>query len=306
MINLRIPSTSANVGPGFDSFGLALGCYNYLSCAESEELVLDIKGEGAETAGLGKDHLLVRSAQKVYDHAGAGEVKLAFSMLNNIPISRGLGSSSAVIAGGMAAANIFLGRPLDTKELIGIAAAMEGHPDNVAPALLGGFVVCCYDGEKLYTEKIEPPQGLKAVVAVPEIRIDTSHARKDLPDKVPFTDAVFNLSHAALLTVSIMRGDLEMFAQMLKDRLHQPYRLKHIPGAFEVVKAAEDRGALGCVLSGSGSTMISFTTKNEKHIAAEMEDAFRKAGVTSRASVLQIDGEGAKIISYNVFAEEKV
>ena len=304
MIHIRIPATTANVGPGFDTFGMALSCYNYLSCEESDKLFMSIQGEGKDTLSFGKNHLAVRSAQQVYNLLDAGDVKLTFNMINNIPISRGLGSSSAVIVGGIMAANIILGAPLNTEKLLNIAASIEGHPDNVAPALLGGFVASCYEDGKLYTERFEPPRRLKAVAVIPDLEIKTLKARTELPINVPFEDAVFNLSHASLLAISLMNGNLTTFSKMLKDKLHQTQRLRHIPGAHNVIKAAEEMGALGCVISGSGSTMIAYTVENEKEIVEGMQEAFGKAGINSKTTTLSIDNDGAKIISNNAILED--
>jgi len=304
MVNIRIPATTANVGPGFDTFGMALSCYNYISCDKSDKLSLSIQGEGKYALSFGKNHLAVRAAQKVYDLVGAGDVKLAFTMINNIPISRGLGSSSAIIVGGLMAANITLGSPLSKGRLLDLAAGIEGHPDNVAPALLGGFVASCYEDGKLYTERFDPPKRLKAVAVIPDLEIKTLKARTELPKNVPFEDAVFNLSHASLLVISLMNGNLETFSKMLKDRLHQSQRLSHIPGADNVIKSAEEMGALGCVLSGSGSTMIAYTVENETEIAEEMKEAFSKAGINSKTTILSMDNDGAKIISNNGILEE--
>lgn len=304
MISIRIPATTANIGPGFDTFGMALSYYNYLYVSPAGKLALDIREEGADTLPLDKTNLVVRAAQAVYDRVGAGEASLAFTMVNNIPLSRGLGSSSAGIVGGMMAANAVLGFPLAKEELLYLAAGMEGHPDNVAPVLLGGFVASCNEGGRIYTAKFNPPQELKAVVAIPEFKISTQKSRHDLPRSVTLSDAVYNISHASVLALSLAKGDWDTFSQMLKDKVHQQYRFDHIKGAGEVAGAAINAGALGCVLSGSGPSMVAFTLGEEKLVAEAMKEAFRKNGVDSRAIILTVDTEGANIFSDNEFLEE--
>lgn len=306
-LRLRIPATTANIGPGFDTFGMALNHYNYVTVASSPRLSVSIKGEGAGFLSANKHNLVVRAAQLVYDAAGAGLVKLAFEMENHIPLSRGLGSSAAAIVGGLVAANHALDFPLTQDELLQLAIKLEGHPDNVAPALLGGFVVSCREGNGYQTLKILPPSQLRGVAVVPEIRISTEKARGAIPKEVPLEDAVFNLCHGVMLALFLQKGDIPGFARMLKDKLHQPYRFPLIPASGEVVSAALDAGALGCVISGSGSTMIAFTETslgNDKAIGAAMSKAFKKEGIKAHYLSLQPDNCGVKIMADNLNVEE--
>ncbi|MEG1500817.1 MAG: homoserine kinase, partial [Clostridiales bacterium] len=223
MFSLRVPATTANIGPGFDTFGMALNFYNYMTIGEAESLCLDIQGEGSGSLAGGKNNLFVRAAQMVYDEVGAGNVAMSVSMINNIPLARGMGSSAATIIGGMVAANHILNNPLPQEEILQLATALEGHPDNVAPALLGGFVCVCQDGGKLHTLNFPPPQALKAIVVVPQVRLSTEKARSAMPKNVSLKDAVFNVSHAAFLALALQKGDIDTFGFMLQDRLHQQY-----------------------------------------------------------------------------------
>lgn len=299
MLHLRIPATTANIGPGYDTFGMALGYYNYLKVYPDEGFSLEIRGEGSQHLSLLSNNLTVRSAKAVFDLAGAGPINCRISMENNIPLSRGLGSSAAAILGGLMSANYALGQPLDQKKLLDMAVEIEGHPDNVTPALLGGFAASCKDDKELVTFRIETPNNLKAIAVVPQLRLSTGKSREVIPKTVSLADAVYNLRHGVLLALSLQSGDLETFGAMLKDRLHQPYRFPLIKGSKLVARKAIEAGAMGCVLSGSGSTMIAFTTlekHNEDAIGKAMVRAFKKHGIASGYLSLKMDNSGAKLI----------
>ncbi len=304
---IRIPATTANIGPGFDTFGMALTYYNYIRVEPAQELSLTITGEGMNYLSTHKNNLIVRSAQAVYDSAGAGPVRLAFEIENNIPLSRGMGSSAGAIVGGMVAANHALKDPFSKEDLLELALRFEKHPDNVAPTLFGGFVAACRDGDQYKTFRFEPPRQLKAVVVIPELRLPTVKSREAIPRNIPLADAVYNLGHSVLLALSLQKGDLDAFALMLKDRLHQPYRFPLIPGAEDVVEKAMAAGAMGCVISGAGSAMIAFTKAslyNDTEIGAAMVKAFELKGIKARYLSLRADNSGAKIITHNINAEE--
>lgn len=219
-------------------------------------------------------------------------------MYSKIPVSRGLGSSATAIVGGLRAANEWLGRPLDKKGLLAIATELEGHPDNVAPAIYGGFSVSVtYEG-KPESLAFLPEIPLKAVVAVPDFTLSTRLARSVLPDTVPRADGVFNVGRAALLAAAMARGKADYLKLALEDKLHQPYRKSLIPGFDEVTEAARKAGAMGCVLSGAGPTIIAFTLEKEAAVGDAMVESFRANGAEARAIVLSIDREGAKVISH--------
>ena len=296
-MKIRIPATTANLGPGYDTFGMALGYYNYIEFAAADALSLELKGQGARYIAQNDKNLLIRSAKAVYDLTGSGPLKLKLVAQNNIPISRGMGSSAAAIVGGIFAANESLGRPLDQAAMLELATEIEGHPDNVAPALLGGFTVVA-QGECQYVQRITVAPRLKAVLAIPRFPLSTKKARAILPKQVPLADAVYNLSHAALLAVALAKGDLAQFGVMLNDKLHQPYRFSLIKGAPEVVAAACDAGALGCVLSGAGPTMIAFVKggkAEQQKVGVAMEAAFAAAGVKTRIVKVGLDNRGTRL-----------
>ncbi|MCL1906105.1 MAG: homoserine kinase [Clostridiales bacterium] len=297
-MKIRIPATTANVGCGYDTFGMALSYYNHIECAEADVPCVHISGYGEQYLPRDERNLMLRAAKAVYDTAGRGPLKLSLTVRNNIPLSRGMGSSSAAIVGGLYSANQMLGQPLTTEKLLEIATEMEGHPDNVAPALLGGFLIIVRERKEQRVKRIEPPVSLMAVLAVPDFSVSTARARAILPRMVPLTDAVYNVSHAAMLAVCLADGDLPGFGDMLKDRLHQPYRFGLIPGAKDVAAAAVSKGALGCVISGSGPTMIAFCSGG-KELCTEIGHAMRQAFAAHRveAQIINVapDNRGTHI-----------
>lgn len=297
-MRIRVPATTANVGCGYDAFGMALGHYNYVECREAERASVRIVGQGAQYLPTDERNLMLRAAQAVYDAAGRGRSQLAFTSHNNIPLSRGMGSSSAAIVGGLYAANHMLGQPLSAQKLLLLATEIEGHPDNVAPALLGGFTIIVQDEQGQRIKGLTLPPALLAVLAIPDFPVSTRKARAILPQQVPLADAVYNLSHAALLAVSLAEGDLASFGAMLKDRLHQPYRASLIPGATEVAAAAQAQGALGCVISGSGPTMIAFHSGDKEQgqaIGQAMRRAFAARRVTAQIMQVAPDNLGTQV-----------
>ncbi|MCL2496564.1 MAG: homoserine kinase [Clostridiales bacterium] len=296
-MRVKIPATTANVGCGYDTFGMALGYYNYIICREAESASIEIVGHGAKYLPRDERNLVLRSAQALCDAVGSGPLKLAFTAYNNIPLSRGMGSSSAAIVGGLTAANYMLGQPMDTAALLHMAASIEGHADNVAPALLGGFTINVQEGG-LRTRRLKIPGALRAVLAVPDFPLSTKKARAIMPKWVELADAVYNVSHAAWLAVALAGGDLAGFGEMLKDRLHQPYRCALIPGATDVIEAAATAGALGCVISGSGPAMIAFYKGNKtlaQSIGMAMKQAFAAHQVEARIMRVAMDNTGTQI-----------
>jgi len=295
-VTVQVPATTANIGPGFDTFGMALAHYNYLEAAFADEDRIIIHGEGMGELPYNQDNLIMRSIQAAYDSAGIHRPFLSLRAENNIPLSRGMGSSSAAIVGGVVAANALMGFPFNKGEMLHLAAQIEGHPDNVAPALLGGFICIAGNGDQFYTGKLIAPSALRAVVAIPQYKLSTDKARAILPKEVSMKDSVFNIGHASLLAVALAKGDLELFGNMLQDKIHQQYRFTLIPGAEDVVKAANCAGALGCAISGSGPAMIAFTDKSGQDIGQAMIDAFAANDIQAHYLILDTDSQGATII----------
>ncbi len=264
---IQIPATSANVGPGFDCLGLALDLFNdieYELFGNSGDLEIVIQGEGKKSLSKGEDNLVYASYKKVFEYLGKKPLGIKIKQTNRIPLSRGLGSSSAAIVGGIVLANEILNKPLDNKQMLKIAVEIEGHPDNVAPALLGGFVISFKTNEDIISKKINVPEEILTTVIVPEFQLSTKDSREILPKMVPMEDAIFNISRASLLVSSLITEDYEKIKYSFKDKLHQNYRGSLIPGLLEVIDEAEKMDILGITLSGAGPSIIIFHRKESK------------------------------------------
>ncbi len=261
MLKIRIPASTANLGSGFDSLGIALNLYNYIEIEEADGCRIS-SADGSEIP-TGEDNLIYLSAKKVYEKAGKNFSGLRIIEENHIPFARGLGSSSACIVGGVFGANEILGRPFSKDELLDIAAEIEGHPDNVSPALLGGFTVNVMDGNVKYC-RADISEELLFVAFVPPFELRTADARAVMPKEVPVSDAVYNLSRSALVTASFLSGDYKNLLCGCDDRLHQPYRLPLIPGGEKIISGSCKSGALSAYISGAGSTVMAiFNTDKE-------------------------------------------
>jgi homoserine kinase len=237
---VRVPASSANLGPGFDCMAAALALTLEVEVEETGSFAVETDLQVAR----GRENLLVRAFERLHPADG-----FTFRIRSEIPLQGGLGSSAAAIVGGLMAADHMF--ELDA-DLLALATEIEGHPDNVAAALLGGFVICA-DGEAV---RFEPPTGLEALVVVPEEAVRTRAARAALPAEVPMQDAVFNVGHAAMLTLGLARGDWDTLARGLDDRLHQPHRAHLFPRSYELLKSARELGALGGTVSGAGPTVL--------------------------------------------------
>lgn len=293
---VRVPATTANLGAGFDCLGLALSLWNELEVHPSEKLIVEVEGEGVGSLAEGEENLVWKTFRDFFERVGEFPPTVKIVCRNRIPLARGLGSSAAVRISALVAARQSSEHTMEDHELLQIAVKDEGHPDNVAPALLGGLVVCGRDGEKAVSKRIEPAPGLRAALLIPESTLETSEARRILPDQVPFTDAVANLQNTALTTAAFLTGDYELLRASLSDRLHQPYRKKLIPGFDATLQAAREAGALGAALSGAGSTLIAFATGELERIAEAMTQAFSEnGGGPSRSLVADIDLKGAVV-----------
>ena len=299
-VKVRVPGTSANCGPGFDTLGVACTIYNDLTLTllPEEHLKITVEGEGAGNIPLDERNMVWSAIQRVLKRARrAREYPGAvIHMMNCIPLSRGLGSSAAAIVAGLKAANVLLENPFSRRELLQMATDMEGHPDNVAPALLGGFTVSLLHQRRAESFSFLPRLPLKLVVAIPSFHLSTRLARNALPETVPLADAVFNVSRAALLVGALVKGNLRFLRHAFDDALHQPYRAKLIPGMYEVMEAAKKEGALGAVMSGAGPCLMAYTLGEEAAVGDAMVQAFRGHDIEARCLILDIDRRGAHIV----------
>jgi len=304
MIKIRVPATTANLGSGFDCLGLALKLYLNLEIEETENsLVIEYQGEGAEKFSLKKkeETLIWKSINLVLKktHKDIHKKGLKIKVLNKIPITRGLGSSASAIIGGIVGAARLYGIDLTNQEMLGLALSLEGHMDNIVPALIGGLTLAYKTGQgEIKWARIKTPLDLRIVLAVPEFTLNTKEMRKVLPQKVTLSQAIFNLSRSALLVNALQNSDWEVLVEAMEDRLHQPYRTPFIPGIEEMFSQIKKTGLAGVALSGSGPSIVSLTKKGrEETISTIMKDAFLKAGINCRILVLEADLEGTKLIA---------
>lgn len=297
MIRVQVPATTANMGPGFDCLGMALELYNTVEMVTaSRGLSIEISGEGAADIPRDESNLVYQAARCVFNQVGYSMAGLRLRLLNQIPLARGLGSSAAAVVGGIIAANLLTGGKLSTKEIITLAGSIEGHPDNVAPAVLGGIVVAVGADGEIKCLKIKPPHGLKCVVASPDFTLFTKTSRDAVPNQVSFQDAVFNIGRVAMLVAALQQGDLSFLGVAMEDRLHQSFRSPMIPGLKKVLAAAKLAGARGVTLSGAGPSLVAFADSNLELIARVMGDTFRANGVKSRVMILKPSPVGARAL----------
>ncbi len=295
-VRIQIPATTANLGPGFDSLGMALGLYNTVEIHPIDQgISVEVHGEGSDSLPADENNLVVQTAFSVFRHVGEEPGGLHFKLTNRIPPSGGLGSSAAAIVGGVVAANEWLGGPLDIDELLQLATRIEGHPDNVTPAMLGGLVVCQQDDDGVIYTRV-PVADLTVVVAVPRIEVSTRSQRAGLPDLVPTKIAAASIGRAALVVQALSTGNYDLLGKAMRDELHEPYRKKAIPGADEVFKAAFESGAAAVALSGAGPGIIAHAQSGHEKIGAAMVRAFEAAGQEARCWTLTVDQQGAHSI----------
>ncbi len=297
IVRVRVPATTANLGSGFDTLGMALGLYNEVELeGMGGGLALSVEGEGAaELQAQGAENLVVRGAEAAFRTLGRRPAGLRVRCLNRIPLGRGLGSSSAAAVAGVAAGARLMGDPLPPDEVLRLALSFEGHPDNITPCVMGGFTVAATAGGRVHCLRVPLARPLRAVAVIPEVRLATADARRALPAQVPLADAVFNVHRAALLVAALSQGRFDLLREAVADRLHQPYRAPFLPGMMEVLEAGYAAGALACFLSGAGSTLLALADGREEPIGGAMQarwrDGFR---IAARVQILDVDTEGLR------------
>lgn len=277
-MKIKVPATSANLGPGFDSLGMALDLYNYIEFEKlpGKEIKMIIKGEGSDELPKNENNLLYQAYLRVFEYLKMPVCGIKLTMENNIPLARGLGSSAAAVVGGLVVANKILNEPLTTEELLKLAVEVEGHPDNVAPALLGGMVISGVSDNDIFYKVIKPGKSLRCSVLIPDFKLSTKAARSVLPESVSFKDAVFNVSRVALLIDAFHSDNYELLNIAIDDKLHQPYRSKLIPGLDEAFLRAKELGLLGISISGAGPTIIVFHKEGEEEKLNKLQEVFIK------------------------------
>ncbi len=295
-IRIRVPATTANLGAAFDAVGLALRLYLTVEVRPLDigPSRLEFKGEGQESIPVDSSNLIWRVMERV---AAGYEKRLPpFQMRieNEIPVTKGLGSSATACVSAVAAADFLCGLLLQPEDLLAAAVAEEGHPDNVAPALYGGLVASICAG-KILCSRSEFPASWTVVAVTPDMELATSDARSVLPHQVPFGDAVFNVQRAAFLMAQVVQGRREGVRQAMADRLHQPYRSALVPGLKEILELDDHDGLIGVALSGAGSTVIAFADARAEEIGAEMAAIFQLHGLASTVRLLKADNRGLAI-----------
>ena len=294
-VTVKAPATTSNLGAGFDCLGLALDLWNTVQ-VEVGSSGFEVYGEGEDKLDWGPSNLVYRAFRLPFEESGQPVPEVTITCWNRIPLERGLGSSSAALIAGLMAGNHLSGDRLDDKELLRLAADMEGHPDNVAPALLGGLQIVVSSGKQLITAAVPTPDGLKAVAFIPTMPIPTKEARAVLPHHVSLEDAVYNIGRVALLVRALTTGDLAHLSTATEDRLHQPARRTLFPAMGNIFRAALGAGARAAFLSGAGSTVLALTMDKEMTIGYEMADAAAKSGVDGTVKVTRPSKRGAHVV----------
>ncbi len=300
-ITVKVPATSANIGSGFDALGLALSLYNEVSFRKTDEgglsLVVEGLGQGKITTDFERNLVGQAMLRAALVNGKTLPENGVITLFNRIPLARGLGSSSAAVVGGLLLGNELTGRGMDENQILHEATLMEGHPDNAAPALLGGLCMSVTDEKKkVSVQTFALDEGLSFITVSPDKEVRTADARAVLPQTIDYHAAVFNVAHVAFLVGAFIGKRYDLLRTGLQDKLHMPYRLPLIPGGAEALAAAEKAGAVGATVSGSGSTLIAFAVKGEEQIAQAMKDVFKSVGLASVHHILKACNDGVQIV----------
>jgi len=287
-IIVRAPATTANLGPGFDCLGMALDLWAEVVVSAAEE---PLPPPGPPLGGM-----VVEAAQRLFSHVRKqSPAGLSAEFRQEIPVARGLGASAVARASGLLAANALMGEPLEREEILALGAELEGHADNMAPVLFGGLQVAVREGESVFHAGLAAPEGLKAVLFVPDMEMPTQESRQALPEFLSREDAVYNIGRAALMVAALASGRLNLLDVATRDRLHQPARARVFPAMEAIFRAARQAGALGVFLSGGGSAVLALASEGEENIAKAMAKAAAGEGTGGHAIVTAPSNEGAQV-----------
>lgn len=295
MIRIDVPATSANLGSGFDSLGIALTMYNRVWMEEIDGI--DIRSTDGIDVPTDESNLIYWAANYLYELCGKKLPGLRIIQENNIPMARGLGSSSACIVAGILGANRILGNPFPVSELINIAAQIEGHPDNTSPAISGGLVASAMEGKRVYSVSVPVSNKIAFAVLIPPFELKTEKARGVLPTEYTREDAVYNLSRSGLMTASLFSGNLENLRVAVQDKIHQPYRGTLIKDCDTVFRTSYELGSHGTYISGAGPTIVCMIDSDDKDFKKNIEVQFEKKNIKGwKVEIMTADPVGAKIV----------
>ncbi|HEY9648506.1 MAG TPA: homoserine kinase [Chroococcidiopsis sp.] len=300
-MSVKVPATTANLGPGFDCLGAALTLYNEITFSrlpadDGRSLIIEVTGAESARVGTDDQNLAYQSFSKLYHSLGQTPPPVKISISLGVPLSRGLGSSATAIVGGLVGANILAGEPLSTDAVMKLAIALEGHPDNVVPALIGGCRLAATqpDGQTWTICDVPWHDDIIAILAVPDFELSTAAARRVLPTDYSRADAIFNMAHLGLLLRGLETGNPDWLRTALHDRIHQPYRQTLIAGYDAVQAAALQAGAYGLVISGAGPTLLALThPSHAEAVTVAMHTAWATAGIHAEVQMLRLDHQGA-------------
>lgn len=291
-MKISVPATSANLGPGFDTLGLAISLHNQVIIKASKFHSVSLRGEGSNNPVLKDNNMFIAIFNDFYHNLSQKKRHFRFEFTNEIPLSRGLGSSSAVIVSAIASAYAIEGIKIPKQKLLNLALAYENHPDNITPAVMGGFNVATVQDNEVKFIKKSMPKSLKAIVVIPNRPMSTQLSRKALPYKYSKEDTIFNISHSSLLTAAFMNENWDMLRTASLDKIHQKYRMKQMPELFDVQKTALKSGALMSTLSGSGSTLFSIChSQDAQRVEKELKKRYPHFKVLTR----DFDNQGLKV-----------
>jgi homoserine kinase len=294
-IRVRVPGTTANLGPGFDTLGIALNFYNEIGIRLSSVPEVVLEGGLDSKPNRGAMKMIMEAARAFFRAVDADEQGITVRIDGDVPIARGCGSSVTVRMGMIAGLNELFNKPLNKNQILNLVSRLEGHPDNAAPAIYGGLVVSGMINNEVVCFRKKLPRSLKFVAAIPDYEVETKKARELLPTSIPFQDAVHNVNRTSLLVAALWDGDYEKVGDFLEDRLHQPQRAALVPQLFSCLNAAKLAGAIGGWLSGSGSTIMALTLKDPKKVGEAMRQIFAKSAVPCKILVLEADQNGLTI-----------
>jgi len=299
-VRVTVPASTANLGPGFDALGMAFQLYATIEMKMAEKTEVHLSGAELGALTADKQNLLYQVAAQLFERAGLAVPELSIQAQSDIPLTRGLGSSAAAIVGALVAANQLAGAPFNRDELFAMASQMEGHPDNVGAAMFGGIVVSAMPEDPhqpVPYVRFDPPPDLRVMVVIPDFWLATEKARQVLPEVYSRRDVIYNVGHSSLLVAALCHGRLDLLAQAMRDRMHQPYRASLVPGLTDILEEAYRHGALGAALSGAGPTILCFYAgeKEQQTLSAFIEQVMARHGIAYRTMLLAPDRVGLQV-----------